>query len=138
MQCHPKKRAPYSRIIRGSATTDLQYAYFTSRYSTSLYSYEWSTEQWRQLPSCPCDSALVIVDSELTTVGGESGSDKLFTLRQGKWVEEYPPMKTPRSDHAAVSTPDGDYIIVIGGSSGFGLTAKIELFQVKTIDDGMN
>ena len=124
-------------MMRGSTTTDQQFAYFASLVSYLVYCYEWSTEQWKELPPCPyCDSALVIIDSELTTVGGEkSGSDytdKLFTLRQGKWVEEYPPMKTARSDHAAVSTPDGNYIVVIGGSSGFGLTAKIELFQVKT------
>ena len=123
-------------MMRGSTTTDQQFAYFASLVSYLVYCYEWSTEQWKELPSCPYrDSALVIIDSELTTVGGWSGSEytnKLFTLRQGKWVEEYPPMKTARSDHAAVSTPDGDYIIVIGGSSGFGLTAKIELFQVKT------
>ena len=131
VQFHPKKRAPYE-MIRGSATTDHQFAYFTPLYSTSLYSYEWNTEQWKELPSCPYhNSALVIIDSELTTVGGESGSEytnKLFTLRQGQWVEEYPPMKTARSHHTAVSTSDGEYIIVIGGWNN----ATVELFQVKT------
>ena len=114
--------------------------------STSLYSYEWSTELWRQLPSCPYrDSALVIIDGELTTVGGmrmgvRSGSEytnKLLTLRQGQWVEEYPPMENARSNPAAVSTSDGDYIIVIGRSSVVFLTGvvggrTVELFQVKT------
>ena len=67
-------------------------------------------------------------------MGGWNGSNhtnKLFTLRQGQWVEEYPPMKTARSSPAVVSTPDGGYIIVIGGLN-CGWTATVELFQVKT------
>ena len=129
VQCNPKKRAPCG-MRRGSATIDHQFAYFTPRYSTSLYSYEWNTEQWKELPSCPYrNSSLVIIDGELTTVGGESGSNKLFTLRQRKWVEEYPPMKTARSSPAVVSASDGDYIIVIGER---GHDGTVELFQVKT------
>ena len=67
-------------------------------------------------------------------MGGESESEytnKLFTLHQGQWVDEYPPMKTARSKPAAVSTSDGDYIIVIGGGAT-SWTATVELFQVKT------
>ena len=92
-----------------------------------------------QLPSCPYEnSGLAIIDSELTTVGGWDGAgrsctNKLFTLRQGKWVEVYPPMNTARSYPAVVSTSDGDYLIAIGGrgSDGFA-TATVELFQVKS------
>ena len=135
VQCYPKERAPCG-MSRGSATTDSQYAYFTPYYSTSLYSYELNTEQWKELPSSPYhNSALVIIDGELTTVGGESEyeyTNKLLTLRQGQWVDEYPPMKTARSSPAVVSTSDGDYIIVIGGRGHDGLTATVELFQVKT------
>ena len=40
-------------------------------------------------------------------------------------------MKTVRSSPAAVSTPDGDYIIVIGGWASDGWGATVELFQVK-------
>ena len=123
-------------MSRGSATTDHQFAYFTPLNSPSVYQYEWSTDQWKELPSCPCrNSGLVIIDGELTAVGGESSevSNKLFTLRQRKWVEEYPPMKTARSDPAVVSASDGDYIIMIGGwGHGGGWTAAVELFQVKT------
>ena len=119
---------------RGSATTDHQFAYFTSFNSNSVYSYEWNTEQWNELPSCPYRKyALVIIDGILTTVGGwdyRSGyTNKLFTLRQRQWVEEYPPMNTARSSPAVVSTSGGDYIIVIGGG---GWTNTVELFQVKT------
>ena len=125
-------------MIRGSATTDHQFACFTPYDSNLVYSYEWNTEQWNELPSCPCrNCALVIIDDTLTTVGGwdyrSSYTNKLFTLRQRQWVEEYPPMNTACSRPAVVSTFDGDYIIVIGGygDGGF-LTGAVELFQVKT------
>ena len=96
-----------------------------------------------KLPSCPCrDSGLAIIDSELTTVGGrdEGGrTNRLFTLRQGKWlrqwkwVEVYPPMNTARSRPAVVSTYDGDYLIAIGGrGSDDDETATVELFHVKS------
>ena len=89
-----------------------------------------------ELPSCPYyNSGLAIIDSELTTVGEEDGAgrtNRLFTLRQGNWVEVYPPMNTARSNPAVVSTSDGDYLIVIGGRGSEGATATVELFQVKS------
>ena len=90
-----------------------------------------------ELPSCPYESSgLAIIDSELTTVGGgvRAGrrTNRLFTLRQGKWVEVYPPMNTARYYPAVVSTSDGDYLIVIGGCGSDGWTATVELFQVKS------
>ena len=123
-------------MLRGSATTDGPFAYFTPDNSTILYQYEYSTEKWSDLPPCPYrDSGLVIINSELTTVGGWDGrsrTNKLFTLRQRKWVEKYPPMNTTCSHSAVVSTSDGDYLIVIGGHIGGGhWIATVELFQVK-------
>ena len=89
-----------------------------------------------ELPLCPYkNSGLAIIDSELTTVGGWDGAgrtNKLFTLRQGKWVEVYPPMNTARSRPAVVSTSDGDYLIAIGGHGSDDWTATVELFQVKS------
>ena len=136
VQCHQKKRAPCN-MKRGSAATDGRFVYITPIASTSPYQYECSTEKWMELPSCPYeDSGLAIIDSELTTVGGwdRAGcTNRLFTLRQGKWVEEYPPMNTARSRPAVVSTSDGDYLIVIGGWGSDGArTATVELFQVKS------
>ena len=124
-------------MSRGSATTDHQFAYFTPHYSNLVYRYEWNTEQWNKLPSYPYyNCALVIIDGTLTTVGGgDYGSgytNKLFTLRQRQWVEEYPPMNTARYSPGVVSTSGGDYIIVIGGYGDGGLTDTVELFQVKT------
>ena len=49
------------------------------------------------------------------------------------WVKKYPPMNTARSSPAVVSSSDGEYLIVIGGSvGGVDLTATVELFQVKS------
>ena len=136
VQCYPKNKAP-CEMIRGSATSDHHFAYFIPSGSTSLYSYEWNTKQWEELPSCQYDnSALVIINGELTTVGGGSRcscTNKLLTLRQRRWIEEYPPMEFARSKPAVVSTPDGDYIIVIGGSiSAITWLDIVELLQVKT------
>ena len=136
VQCRQKKAAPVA-LWRGSAATDGRFVYITSLFTNSLHQYEYSTDNWTELPSCPYgNSGLAIIDSELTTVGGEDGADhptnRLFTLRQGKWVEVYPRMKAARSEPAVVSTSGGDYLIVIGGwgSDGF-LTAAVELFHVK-------
>ena len=125
-------------MVRGSAATDGRFVYITPDGSTSLYQYECSNEKWMELLSCPYEnSGLAIIDSELTTVGGGVGAgrltDKLFTLRQGKWVEVYPPMNTARSSPAVVSTSDGDYLIAIGGYGSDGdRSATVELFQVKS------
>ena len=121
-------------MYRGSATADGRFAYFTRSNSTSVYRYEYSTEKWEELPACPHEnSGLVVIDRELTAVGGGYGShrsNKLCTLRQRKWVEKYPPMNTARSFPAVVSTSDGKHLIVIGGRGGRGAT--VELFQVKS------
>ena len=136
VQCRRKNRAP-RYMVRGSAATDGRFVYITPRGSTSLYRYECSTEKWMELPSCPCrNSGLAIIDSELTTVGGRDRvgrTNRLFTLRQGKWVKLYPPMNTAHSRPAVVSTSDGDYLIVISGFGSDGSrTATVELFQVKS------
>ena len=137
VQCRQKKRAPRG-MTRGSAATDDRFVYITPLGSNSLYKYECSTEEWMELPSCPYyNSGLAIIDSELTTVGGKDRArrvtNQLFTLRQGKWVEVYPPMNTARYRLAVVSTSDGDYHIVIGGCGSDGdVTATVELFQVKS------
>ena len=119
--------------------TDDKFAYFTPDDSKLVYRYQLSTEKWEELPPSPYhDSGLVIIDGELTAVGGldvyyGTCTNKLFTLRQGKWVEHYPPMNTERSETAVVSTSDGHYIVVIGGRVNVGRwTATVELFHVRS------
>ena len=133
VQCHKKKTAP-CKMERGSATTDDQSAYFTPCDYDSVYNYQSSTEKWVELPPSPYrNSGLVMIDGEPTAVGGQYGyyTNKLFTLREGQWVEHYPPMNTARSFPAVVSTSDGNYIVVIGGHDG-GWTATVKLFDVKS------
>ena len=93
-------------------------------------------DKWEELPQCPYrNSGLVVIDSGLTAVGGYdvySQTNKLFTLRQSRWVEEYPPMNTARSSPAVVSTSDGGHmnVIAIGGvGDGGGLIDAVELFH---------
>ena len=140
VQCHKKKIAP-CRMVRGSATSDDQFAYFTPNDSHSVYSYQWNSKKWNELPPSPYrNSGLVIIDGELTAVGGQDPSHytkKLFTLRQGRWVERYPPKNTARSSAAVVSTSDGNYILVIGGYNDVGdvitiWTTTVELFHVRS------
>ena len=140
VQCRRKKTAPRG-MARGSATTDHQFSYFTPFDSNSVYSYQWSTEKWEELPPCPYyNSGLVIINGQLTAVEGQLGgwdgsgyTNKLFTFRQSQWIEEYPPMNTACSEATAVSSSDGEYIIVIGGLVGLERwTAAVELFQVSS------
>ena len=133
--CHAKKEASQG-MRRGSATADDQFAYFLPWFSRIVYRYEWSTEKWEKLPQSPhWNSGLVIVNGELTAVGGQDKSlfiNRFFTLRQGLWFVLYPRMNIARSSPAVVSTPDGNYILVIGGKVGVdSWTTAVELLDVR-------
>ena len=124
-------------MSRGSTAANDQFAYFSlygSR-TCSIYRYEWNTEKWEQLPPAPYkNSSIVIIDGELTAVGGQVGSsftNELFTLQQDQWTKHYPPMNTFRSMNAIVSTPDGNHVFVIGGYDDGGRTAAVELLHVR-------
>ena len=131
--CYSQKKAP-CRMVSGSAITDQKTTYCTPHDSYSLYRYTMTKEKWEKLPQCPYrDSGLVVIDSALTAVGGFDGSrytNKLVTLRQSRWVEEYPPMNTARCYPAVVSTSDGGHmnVIAIGGYGGRWINA-VQLFH---------
>ena len=132
VQCHSQKKAP-CEMIRGSAVTDQMMTYCAPNSSDSFYRYTMTEDKWEKLPQCPyLNSGLVVIDSVLTAVGGwdVSYTNKLVTLRQSRWVEEYPPMNTARSRHAVVSTSDGGHmnVIAIGGYGGGWINA-VELFH---------
>ena len=132
VQCHSQKKAP-CEMTRGSGVTDQMTTYCAPYSSKSLYRYTMTEDKWEELPQCPYyNSGLVVIDSALTAVGG-SFTNKLFTLRQSRWVEEYPPMNTARSEHAVVSTSDGGHMNVIviggGGGGGGGWIDAVELFH---------
>ena len=129
-------------MYSGSATTDGQFAYFTPGGSNSVYRYELNTEKWDQLPPSPYwNSALVIINGELTAVGGETKyryTSRLLTLRQNQWVQHYPSMNILRSNTAVLSTSDHQYIFVIGGDLFYDLPAQlsqpapVEVLDVKS------
>ena len=125
-------------MSRGSSVTDQNVAYFTQLLrlgSNKVYRYTISTDEWLSLPPCPHSySALVIIDNELTAIGGVSGrnfTNKLFTLRQGRWVEEYPPMGRGRRSAACVGVSNVHHmnIIVIGGQGNGGWTTAVDLLN---------
>ena len=151
MQLFQLKSAPYYyyKMKRGSTASDSRYTYLAPFGSTKIFQYECSREKWEELPSCPYqNSGLVIIDGEVTVVGGWDGitdewgdttdewggacSNKLFTLRGKKWVEEYPPMVTARSMSAVVCQSNSGYLIVIGGMCGYGEISAVELFELKS------
>ena len=83
VQCHEKKAAPRG-MARGSATTDDQFAYFTPYDSNSVYMYGYECD-YRLRVAPYHNSGLVIIDGELTAVGGENEchcTNKLFTTGQ--------------------------------------------------------
>ena len=123
-------------MLRGSATADSRFAYFTPHESRSVYRYEWKTGRWDETSPCPSlDSGLAVTKSGLISVGGEGlyQTGKILTLRGQRWEEEYPPMNTARSSPAVVVTPQGDYVLVIGGYTGSERpAATVDMLQVKT------
>lgn len=75
---------------------------------------------------------LVVIDGALVAIGGENKSvcsNKLFSLRNDQWIEEYPPMNTAHSCAAVVSI-HCSFVIVIGGNSDDGLTSTVELLNM--------
>ena len=122
---------------RGSAVADLNIVYCMKYGSNSVYRYQLREDEWNDLPSCPYrNSGLVVIDGVLTAVGGRDGSrrtNKIFTLRQSRWVKEYPPMNTARSSPDVVSIFDGRHmnviIIVIGGYVGGRWSDAVELYN---------
>ena len=113
---------------RGAAVSHGNVAYFNSEGSTAVYCYESQRQLWWQLPDCPSkDSALVMADNTLTTIGGIDQhyrqwrpANYLASLtgedKDSKWVELFPRMPTARYHLAAVCR--GRNVIAAGGRGG--------------------
>ena len=109
---------------RGSAVSHDKMAYFNPDGSTAVYQFE--EDQWTALPECPhYDSALTVINEQLTTVGGSHGcygdpTNSLASLtgegKDRKWVEHFPRMPTSRYHLAAVCK--GTSLIAAGGLGG--------------------
>ena len=76
--------------------------YIAPNDSYDIHCYQVKEDVWRKHQNkCPQKHfGLVVFGNELTAVGGEDASghdtDKVLTLRQGRWIEELPPLTQPR------------------------------------------
>ena len=138
MQCYIQKPAEQRWISKGSATIDGNFAYFMPHNRKTVHRYNVINGQWIDLPEPPYfNMSLVIINGTVVAVGGSvvdndtSLSKKLFTLRNNKWIEDYPPMNIARSCCAAVSIVCGlqNHVIVIGGNSDDGHTSSVEFLN---------
>ena len=126
-------------MARGAAVSHGNVAYFNSELSTAVYCYESQRQLWRQLPDChSTESALVMADNKLTTVGGRDQqwrpTNSLASLtgdgKDSKWVELFPRMPTARYFLAAVCR--GRNVIVTGGyGDGGGSLTTVEILDTE-------
>ena len=83
-----------------------------------IYKYDLNHDTWDTLPHCPTQQhSLATLDDELIVIGGLLGRDianTVYTFRQNKWLEELPPMPTPRYHHSSI-THENKVIIAAGG-----------------------
>ena len=124
---------------RGSAVSHDKMAYFNPFNSTAVYQFE--EDQWTALPECPhYDSALTVINEQLTTVGGSHDryggpTNSLASLtgegKDRKWVEHFPRMPTSRSDLAAVCR--GTSLIAAGGRDGGRRLRTVEVMDTESL-----
>ena len=125
-------------MCRGAAVSHGNVAYFNSDGSTAVYCYESPRQLWWQLPDCHSkDSALVMADNKLTTIGGRDRHDQptnsLASLtgegKDSKWVELFPRMPTACYGLAAVCR--GRNVIASGGSDGGRRVTTVEILDTE-------
>ena len=114
-------------------STDDDTIYIAPAESYDMYCYKFKEDVWSDCQNrCPQRNfGLVVFGNKLTAVGGRDASGcvtgKVLTLRQGKWIEELPPLTQPRSSPAVVST--NSHLLTIGGHTGDGWCSSVELLH---------
>ena len=92
-------------------------AYIIGDGSHTMYTYQLDTDKWSKHSKCPHTyPGLVIINDMLTAVGGKKGyglTNKVVSWKHTEWVEEFPPMHTPRKEPAIMHC--GTYVITVGG-----------------------
>ena len=76
-------------MIRGATCGIRTMAFFTTAGVPYIYCFDYCSKQWSELPGClmlTSNFALVVINDLLTTVGGKKSS-KLFSFREGDWLE---------------------------------------------------
>ena len=109
-----------SGVKRGSAALHGDLCYVAGSDSRNVYAYNLKDGTWTEAPSYPyADFHLAVVGGYLTGIGGrmqdaeQSPSNELYSLIEGEWKPQFPPMAITRSECAVASC--GDSLVVIGG-----------------------
>ena len=103
------------------------------RADAALYSFKPGVDStWTVTDTPTYCYTLVVHNSELLLVGGyeyptEEITNKVFTMRDGQFVEALPPMKERRSSPSAVSS--GSALVVAGGYGTSGALSSVEVFK---------
>ena len=128
-------KAPCRMDRYTDAVVDGSTVYFRPGVTRNVYAFDSTSDSWCQLPECyTISSALAIVNSMLTTVGGID-SNQLFSLAgegsEQKWEEVLPCMPTKRSRAAAVCNQSS--LIVVGGEGeGQKVLRTVEVLNTDT------
>ena len=132
------KKAP-ERMRRGIAAVHGSTAYFKPANSVRVYSYQNipGNGQWSRLPdNVNQNSSLAVIDGLLTSVGGwknRSYTNALLSLKGSEnkqWSEVFPPMPTPRSRTACITTEQA--LVVAGGDAKDKDLATVEVMNINT------
>ena len=108
--------------------------------SDAIVKYSLSQDAWIPLPPCPTyQHGLATLNEELIVIGGKGrdsshrGTDDVYTFRSNDWMEDLPPMPTPRS-LLSTASHENRLIIAAGGvnevkSNGeYVLTDVVEIY----------
>jgi hypothetical protein len=113
-----RRKAP-EKMDRGAAVSHDGTAYFTPYNSHVLFKYEMDNDEWTKLPLCPqANFGLTIIETLPTAIGGTQNNtptNALTSFDGVEWIKKFPPMITPRSRAAIVSTADGACVVAAGG-----------------------
>ena len=100
----------------------------TPKNAHNIFKYTLDEDNWTMLPYCKTFlHSLASLDDKLIAIGGMIGAkaeNVVFTLDHGTWVEDLPPMPTPRYLHSS-ATFENRVIVVAGGSTALKETGKI-------------
>ena len=136
MRWREGKNAP-EEMRRGAAVVHGNTAYFSPGGSHKVYSYQniLGKEQWSPLPDNPNRwFGLAVIDGLLTSVGGSGPTNTLLSLtgegERKQWSQIFPPMPTPRSNAACVTTEQA--VVVAGGYGAGGHLDTVEVMNTDT------
>ena len=125
------------RMRRGASIVHGNTAYFRPGGSREFYSYQniLGIEQWSLIPDNPNEYfGLAVIDGLLTSVGGSGPTNTLLSLtvegERKQWSQIFPPMPTPRSNAACVTTEQA--LVVAGGYGAGGHLDRVEVMNTDT------